>query len=105
VGSGGGGPEAGVSLAVWIGIAVLGGFGAVARDVVERRVGLLAVNVAGSAALGALAGVTGDARTLAGLGFLGSFTSFSGWALRSRAEGIAALALGLGAAALTRALF
>jgi CrcB protein len=94
-----------MSLGVWIGVALLGGAGAVARDVVERRVGLLVVNVAGSAALGALAGVTGDVRTLAGLGFLGSFTSFSGWALRSRVEGIAALALGLAAAALTRSLF
>jgi CrcB protein len=94
-----------VSLGVWIGIALLGGAGAVARDVLERRVGLLAVNVLGSAALGALAGVTGDVRTLAGLGFLGSLTSFSGWALRPKAEGVAALALGLAAAALTRALF
>jgi CrcB protein len=94
-----------VSLGLWIGIVLLGGLGAVARDLVERRAGLLLVNVAGSAALGALAGVTGDVRTLAGLGFLGSFTSFSGWALRPRVEGLAALALGLAACALTRALF
>jgi CrcB protein len=94
-----------MSLGVWIGIALLGGAGAVARDVLEQRVGLLVVNVAGSAALGALAGVTGDVRALAGIGFLGSFTSFSGWALRPRAEGVAALALGLAAAAVTRALF
>jgi CrcB protein len=94
-----------MSLGLWIGIALLGGLGAVARDVVERRVGLFVVNVAGCAALGALVGVTGDVRTLAGLGFLASFTSFSGWALRPRAEGVAALALGLAAVALTRALF
>jgi CrcB protein len=101
----GAGEARGVSLGVWIGIALLGGAGAVARDVLERRVGLLVVNVAGSAALGALAGVTGDVRALAGVGFLGSFTSFSGWAARPRLEGFAALALGLAACALARAVF
>lgn len=93
-----------MSLGVWVGIALLGGVGAVARDIVERRGGLLLVNVAGAFALGALAGVHGDARLLAGAGCLGAFTSFSGWALRPRAEGVLALALGLLAVALGRAL-
>lgn len=91
-------------MSVWIGIALLGGLGAVLRDVVERRVGLLVVNVAGSAALGALAGLTGDARLLVATGFLGAFTSFSGWAARPRGEGVLALALGLAATAAARAL-
>lgn len=87
-------------MTVWIGVALLGGLGAVARDVLERRAGLLVVNVLGAFVLGTLGGVHGDARLLAATGFLGAFTSFSGWALRPRAEGIAALALGLAAAAL-----
>lgn len=91
-------------MTVWIGIALLGGLGAVARDLLERRAGLLWVNVAGSAALGALAGATGDLRLLAATGFLGAFTSFSGWAARPRAEGVLALALGLAACAAARAL-
>ncbi len=91
-------------MTVWIGIALLGGLGAVLRDLFEQRVGLLWVNVAGSAALGALAGVHGDARLLVATGFLGAFTSFSGWAARPRAEGVLALALGLLAAAAARAL-
>jgi fluoride ion exporter CrcB/FEX len=89
---------------LWLGIALLGGLGAVARDQLERRYSLFAVNVAGSAALGAIAGAGHDARMLAGLGFLGAFTSFSGWAVRPRAEGVLALALGLAACALARAL-
>jgi fluoride ion exporter CrcB/FEX len=88
----------------WVALALCGGLGAVARDVLERRIGLLWVNVAGAAALGALAGVSGDARFLAATGFLGAFTSFSGWALRPRTEGVLALALGLAACALGRAI-
>jgi fluoride ion exporter CrcB/FEX len=94
-----------VSLGAWIGLALLGGVGAVARDVCERRASLFAVNVAGAFALGALAGTTGDPRFLLGTGFLGAFTSFSGWALRPRAEAVLALMLGLLACALGRALF
>ena len=93
-----------MSLPVWIGIALLGGLGAVCRDLLERRSSLLVVNLLGSAALGALSGVTGDVRLLAGTGFLGAFTSFSGWALEERVRGLVHLSLGLAAAAVFRAL-
>jgi CrcB protein len=88
----------------WVLMALCGGLGAVSRDLLERRIGLLWVNVAGAFVLGLLAGVTGDARFIAATGFLGAFTSFSGWALRPRGEGLLALALGLAACALGRLL-
>jgi len=87
---------AGVSrVLVWVAVGGLGGVGACARvllDVeVNRRLarpfpfGTMAVNVAGSFALGVLAGadVTGDARLLAATATLGSFTTFSTWMLES----------------------
>jgi fluoride ion exporter CrcB/FEX len=91
-------------MTVWIGVALLGGLGAVARDLLEPRIGLLWVNVAGSAVLGLLAGLHGDARLLFATGLLGAFTSFSGWTVRPRGEGVLALALGLAAFAVARAL-
>jgi fluoride exporter len=84
-----------MSAPVWIGVAALGGLGAVARvwlaEVVQRRarsgfpLGTLAVNLSGSFALGVLigAGVGGDALLLAGGGLLGSFTTFSTWMLQT----------------------
>lgn len=75
--------------ATWVGVALLGGAGAVARfaldGAVERRtdselpLGTLAVNVSGSLLLGLLTGlhVTGDALLLLGTAALGSFTTFS----------------------------
>jgi CrcB protein len=84
-----------VSAATWIGVALLGGAGAVARFVldgaVQRRaggtfpVGTLAVNALGCLCLGLLAGfgVTGGALTLAGTATLGSFTTFSTWILET----------------------
>ncbi len=88
----------------WVGMALVGGLGAVARDVLERRTSLLVVNLIGSALLGALSGLTGDARFLVGTGFLGAFTSFSGWTLEDRVRGVVHLGLGLLACALARAL-
>ena len=88
----------------WIGMALLGGLGAVARDALERRTSLLVVNVLGSAVLGALSGLTGDARLLLATGFLGAFTSFSGWALEDRRRGLVHLLLGLAACAAARAV-
>jgi len=82
-----------VSAALWLGVALLGGLGAVARYVVSTTVarggegwfpwGTLAVNLSGTALLGLLAGVAlhGDALTLAGGGLLGSYTTFSTWML------------------------
>ena len=113
---------------LWIGIALLGGAGAVARFGVDLAVsrrapdafpfGTFVVNLTGSAALGVLdgAGVTGDAFMLAGTALLGSYTTFSTWLLQSRVlqrereEGLlwlnlaGSLLLGLAAVALGRAV-
>lgn len=84
-----------MSAAVWIGIAVLGGIGAILRFHVdafiqsrvrsELPLGTLTVNLVGSFALGVLtgAGVAGDALLLAGTAVLGSFTTFSTWMLET----------------------
>jgi CrcB protein len=98
-----------MSVGLWVGIALLGGLGAVARDQIELALshdrGLTVVNALGCLALGAIAGTHGDARILAATGFLGALTSFSGWALERRRDGLAGLAIGLVAVAVTRALF
>lgn len=112
-----------MTVAVWVGVAALGGTGAVARFLLDGRVmrrfdlefplGTLLVNVTGSFLLGLLTGldVTGDALLLAGTGLLGSFTTFSTLVFESHQlaeDGEAGLgllnvalsvALGLGAAA------
>jgi CrcB protein len=114
--------------ALWVGVALLGGAGAVARLLVSAAVarraghwlpwGTLAVNLSGTVLLGLLAGLAlrGDALTLAGGGLLGSYTTFSTWMLDSerlaasgRRRTLAAnlagsLLLGLAAVALGRAL-
>jgi CrcB protein len=113
---------------VWIGVALLGGVGAVARFAFDGAVsertgdafpwGTLAVNVSGSLLLGLLTGahLAGDALLLAGTALLGSYTTFSTWMLESHRLGedgrtrallgnlAISLALGLAAAALGRAL-
>jgi CrcB protein len=75
--------------AVWAGVALIGGIGALSRfagdSAVERRfspsfpLGTLLINLAGSLTLGVLAGanVTGNELMLEGTAFLGSFTTFS----------------------------
>jgi fluoride exporter len=112
-----------MSALVWIGVALLGGVGAVLRfeldAAVQRRfagefpLGTLAVNGVGAFALGVLtgAGIGGDALLLAGTAVLGSFTTFSTWMLETQRlgeEGEEALAganvivsvlVGIGAAA------
>ena len=109
-------------------IAVLGGLGALARFLLDGAVasqlgrafpfGTLAVNLTGAFALGALDGaaVGGDALRLAGVGFLGAYTTFSTWALEAHRLGEdgrirlglanlgVSLALGLGCAWLGRQL-
>jgi CrcB protein len=84
---------------VWLGVAVVGGAGAVARFALDSAVsqrtgsgfpwGTLAVNLSGAFVLGVLAGagVTGDALLLAGTGALGSYTTFSTWMLESHRLG------------------
>jgi CrcB protein len=85
-----------VSWAVWVGVAFLGGCGALARFgltlVVADRlhphlpVGTLAVNVSGAFLLGLLAGasVDEDARLLFGAGLLGAYTTFSTWMVETQ---------------------
>ena len=80
-----------MTVALWVGVAILGGLGSLLRfgvaEVVAARAtgrfpsGTLAVNLPGSFALGVLvgAGVGGDALLLAGTATLGSFTTFSAW--------------------------
>ena len=84
-----------MSAAVWIGLGLLGGVGAILRfrvdALVQRRaggefpLGTLTVNGVGSFALGILtgAGVGGDTLFLAGTAVLGSFTTFSTWMLET----------------------
>jgi CrcB protein len=81
------------------GIALVGGLGAMARFLLDGAVssrvgrafpfGTLAVNLTGAFALGVLDGaaVGGDALRLAGVGFLGAYTTFSTWALESHRLG------------------
>jgi len=85
-----------MSPAMWAGVAVLGGLGSVARLVAEhgvRRqlqvafpVGTISVNVSGAFLLGLLTGlgVSHTLTTLLGTGFLGAYTTFSGWMLETR---------------------
>lgn len=80
---------------VWVGVALLGGVGAVARFLLSTAVarrsegwfpsGTLAVNLSGTVLLGLLAGAAlhGDALTLVGGGLIGSYTTFSTWMLDS----------------------
>jgi CrcB protein len=115
-------------VALWVGVGVLGGVGAVARFAVSVAVarradhwfpwGTLAVNLSGTALLGLLSGLAlhGGALTLAGGGLLGSYTTFSTWMLDSErlaehhsgralvANLAGSLLLGLVAVALGRAL-
>jgi fluoride exporter len=88
-----------VSAAVLVAIGLVGGVGAIARFLLDGAVagglgrdfpyGTLAVNLLGSFLLGAVAGIAldGDAYRVAGTGFLGSFTTFSTWALESHRLG------------------
>lgn len=113
---------------LWLAVAALGGAGALLRvglDALVSRaaphafpLGTLAVNLTGTVALGVLAGSSlgADAYLLEGTALIGSYTTFSTWMLESQrlAEDGArwlpllnlalGLALGLGAAALGRAL-
>jgi CrcB protein len=88
-----------VSWLVWLGVAFLGGCGALARFgltllVADRLhphlpAGTLAVNVSGAFLLGLLAGasVEGDARLLLGAGLLGAYTTFSTWMIETQRIG------------------
>ena len=115
-------------VAVFAGIGLLGGLGAIGRFLLDGAVasrlgrsfpfGTLAVNLTGTFALGALYGaaVGDDALRLAGVGFLGAYTTFSTWALEAHRLGedgrtrlglanlLVSLALGIACAWLGREL-
>ncbi len=117
-----------MTVPVAIGVALVGGLGAVLRVVVTAAVsareghrlpwGTLVVNLTGAFALGLLAGagVSGTAFELAGTGLLGGYTTFSTWMAetdrlaaeghrdRSAAYVALSLAAGLAVAALGHAL-
>ena len=83
---------------LWVGVALLGGLGAVARLFAENGVrrqltlafpiGTTVVNITGAFTLGLLtaAGLSHTVTTLLGTGVLGAYTTFSGWMLETRAE-------------------
>jgi CrcB protein len=117
-----------VSAVTWIGVATLGGVGALARFLLDAVItgalgrdlpfGTFIINLTGSLLLGLFSGLafTGDALVLAGTATLGSYTTFSTWVLethRLREEGefrpalgniLISLVVGLGAVALGRTI-
>lgn len=80
-----------MTVLVWVGVGVLGGFGAVLRFVVDGAVatklgksfpfGTFAVNISGAVVLGFVAGLAlhHDQNLLAGTAVIGSYTTFSTW--------------------------
>lgn len=88
-----------MTYAVWGGVMLLGGAGAVLRFLVDRAVtkrvgrpfpfGTLAVNLSGALLLGFFAGLalSPHIALLAGTGFVGSYTTFSTWMLETERLG------------------
>ena len=88
-----------VGLLTWVGVAVFGAFGAVARFRVDAAVsarlpsdfpiGTLVVNLSGAVPLGLLVGAAVPHRALLvlGTGFLGGYTTFSTWMVESERLG------------------
>lgn len=87
------------TVALWAGVALLGGLGAVLRFTVDRTVsarvgrpfpyGTLAVNLTGAFLLGLLGGLVlaPHHALLAGTAFVGSYTTFSTWMLETQRLG------------------
>ena len=85
-----------MTLAVWGGVVLLGGAGAVLRFLVDRAVarrvarpfpfGTLTVNLSGAVLLGLLSGLvlSHHMALLAGTAFIGSYTTFSTWMLETQ---------------------
>jgi CrcB protein len=84
-----------VSAAGWLAVGLLGGTAAAARFLIDAAfaarsdhpfpLGVLAINLAGTLALGLLAGfaLEGEALVIVAGGGIGSFTTFSTWMLDS----------------------
>jgi fluoride exporter len=82
-----------VTAFTWVGVAIVGGFGAVARFFVDAWVsarvdmkfpaGIFVVNVSGAFLLGLLDGLalSGNAMVVAGTAAIGAYTTFSSWML------------------------
>ncbi|MHA3022923.1 fluoride efflux transporter CrcB [Mycobacterium sp. BMJ-28] len=110
------------TLAVWIGVALIGGAGAVCRFRLDKAVstrvsrpfpaGTLVVNVSGAWLLGFVGGLalSPNVALLAGTAFVGAYTTFSTWMLETQRLGeerqlraaianiVISVVLGLGAA-------
>lgn len=88
-----------MSAPAWIGVAILGSLGSLARFLLDEVVssrnpssfpfGTLAVNASGAFVLGLLTGLalSGEALTLAGSATIGSYTTFSTWMLETHRLG------------------
>jgi fluoride exporter len=88
-----------MAVAVWTGVMLLGGVGAVLRFLVDRAVsrrtarpfpfGTLVVNISGALLLGFLAGLAlrPHLALLVGTAFVGSYTTFSTWMLETQRLG------------------
>jgi CrcB protein len=86
-------------VAAWVGVGVVGAAGAYLRFAVGAAVtarrpsdfpfGTFVVNITGGFALGLLVGlaVEGNARLVAGTGFLGAYTTFSTWMVEAQRLG------------------
>ena len=85
-----------MTFAVWAGVVLIGGVGAVLRFVVDRTVssrvpgsfpyGTLVVNLSGALLLGFLSGLalSPHLALLVGTAFVGSYTTFSTWMLETQ---------------------
>ena len=85
-----------MNVALWIGVLLIGGLGAVARFMLDRAVsrrtkgsfpyGTLVVNISGAVLLGFLSGLvlSHEVAMLAGTAFLGAYTTFSTWMLETQ---------------------
>ena len=88
-----------MTVAIWAGVMVIGGVGAVLRFLVDRAVsnqvsrpfpfGTLVVNISGALLLGFFAGLALNPHValLAGTAFVGSYTTFSTWMLETQRLG------------------
>jgi CrcB protein len=84
-----------VTALTWVGVAIVGGLGAVARFLVDSSVGsrvgrklpvgIFVVNVSGAFVLGLLDGLalSGNAMVIAGTAAIGAYTTFSTWMLET----------------------